>query len=66
MRGKVLEKPKEFPGHSLALQCLGVSSQIVYVHIMDIMICISQYKLRFLSLSTMHLDIYLMVRMVRL
>mmetsp|Transcript_1566 Transcript_1566/g.3355 ORF Transcript_1566/g.3355 Transcript_1566/m.3355 type:complete len:580 (+) Transcript_1566:135-1874(+) len=23
LRGKVLDKPKEFPGHSLALQCLG-------------------------------------------
>mmetsp|Transcript_26125 Transcript_26125/g.48088 ORF Transcript_26125/g.48088 Transcript_26125/m.48088 type:complete len:424 (+) Transcript_26125:74-1345(+) len=23
LRGKVLEQPKEFPGHSLALQCLG-------------------------------------------
>ena len=39
MRGKVLDKPKEFPGHSLALQCLGVSSQIVYVHIMGTIIC---------------------------
>jgi Amt family ammonium transporter len=25
LRGKVLEQPKEMPGHSLALQCLGVS-----------------------------------------
>ena len=25
MRGKLLDEPKEFPGHSLALQCLGVS-----------------------------------------
>ena len=27
MRGKLLDEPKEFPGHSLALQCLGVSYQ---------------------------------------
>ena len=41
MRGKVLDKPKEFPGHSLALQCLGVSSQIVLCAHMGTMICIS-------------------------
>jgi len=64
MRGKVLEKPKEFPGHSLALQCLGVSSQIVYVYIMGTINASHLYKLRFLSLSTMRLDIYLMVRVV--
>ena len=25
LRGNKLDKPKEFPGHSLSLQCLGVS-----------------------------------------
>ena len=28
LRGKVLDDPKEMPGHSLALQCLGVSSRL--------------------------------------
>lgn len=31
MRGKVLDEPKEFPGHSLALQCLGVSFFLSFV-----------------------------------